>query len=236
MMEVMRLVVALLFAALAAPAQDQDPNLSTSKRLRDDMDLTLDVNSPLWRLAPVIVADHSAKGTLTPGHRTEIRSRWSAENLYFLFVCPYEELYLLSDPRTDRETNKLWDHDVVEVFIGSDLDHTWLYREFQVSPQGEWVDLDIDRQNPKPAGGWLWNSGFTVKAQIDKDKKIWYAAMKIPFKSITTKAPKPGMQFKVDYFRLQGPPPDRKAIAWRPTSPTGNHHMPDKFGFLKLEN
>jgi hypothetical protein len=233
-MKVMRFVVALLLLTFAAQAQD--PGQAISRRLKDDMDLTTDANSPLWRLAPAIVADHSAKGVLTPGHKTEIRSRWSLENLYFLFICPYEDLYLLSDPRTDRETNRLWEHDVVELFIGWDFDHIWLYREYEVSPQGEWVDLDIDRQNPKPAGGWLWNSGFTSKTFIDRDKKIWYAAIRIPFKSIGPKPVKPGMEFRVNFYRLQGPPPNRKSIAWRPTGPTGNHHMPDKFGVLKLEN
>jgi len=68
-----------------------------------------------------VFADHSAKGDLTPGHRTEIRSRWTDRNLYFLFVCPYEQLYLKPDPKTNTETNELWKWDVAEAFIGSDF-------------------------------------------------------------------------------------------------------------------
>ena len=82
---------------------------------------------------------------MTPGHRTEIRSRWADKNLYLLFVCPYEELYAKPDPSYTAETNKLWEWDVAEVFIGSDFQNIKRYTEFQVSPRGEWVDLDIDR-------------------------------------------------------------------------------------------
>ena len=55
-----------------------------------------------------------------PGHRTEIRSRWTGRNLYFLFTCPYEQLNLKPEPKTETETNQLWKWDVAEVFIGSD--------------------------------------------------------------------------------------------------------------------
>ena len=44
-----------------------------------------------------------------------------------------------------------------------------------------------------------------------------------------------GTQFRVNYYRFQGPPPKRANIAWLPTGPTGNHHIPEKFGLLKLE-
>jgi hypothetical protein len=97
------------------------------------------------------------------------------------------------------------------------------------------VDLDIDRKNPKPEGGWQWNSGFTVAAKLDAAKKIWYGAMKIPVASITDTPIRAGMQFRVNYYRFQGPPPNRANIAWLPTGPTGNHHIPEKFGLLKLE-
>ena len=46
------------------------------------------------------------------------------------------------------------------------------YFEFQVSPNGEWVDLDIDRNASPPNHDWQWNSGFEVKARINKKEKI----------------------------------------------------------------
>jgi hypothetical protein len=229
----MKLLVLLLILMLGVAAQT--PAVSLSKRLKGDVELNTDPESALWRGAPAVFGDHNAKGVPTPGHRTEIRSRWTEKNLYFLFICPYEELYLIENPVTDRETNKLWEHDAAEIFIGADLEKIWQYREYQVSPQGEWVDLDIDRKEPKPEGGWRWDSGFKVAASLDRTKKVWVGAMKIPVASITDKAMKPGFEFRVNYYRFQGPPPQRRNIAWRATGPTGNHHIPEAFGLLRLE-
>ena len=47
-----------------------------------------------------------------------------------------------------------------------------------MSPQGEWVDLDIDLAKPHHEDGWTWNSGFVVAARIDSAAKIWYGAMR----------------------------------------------------------
>lgn len=228
----MRTLLVLLFLMPLAVIWAQVPAVSTSSKLEKDMDLDADPNSKLWKDAPGIFADHSARGELSPGHKTEIRSRWTKDYLYFLFVCPYEQLYLKPDPDTVNETNRLWNWDVAELFVGADFENIHQYREYQVSPRGEWVDLDIDRKQPKPEGGWLWNSGFKVAAKIDDAKKVWYGAMKIPMKSVTDKPVKEGVEFRANYYRIQGPPPKKVFVAWQATG--GNHHIPEKFGLLKL--
>ena len=73
--------------------------------------------------------------------RATVRTRWTEKNIYFLFVSPYDELHLKPNPTTQKETNELWNWDVAEVFIGSDFNDIQRYKEFEVSPQGEWVDL-----------------------------------------------------------------------------------------------
>ena len=142
---------------------------------------------------------------LLPGYRTEIRSRWTAKNLYFLFICPYEELFLHPNPSTTTETNKLWNWDVAEVFIGSDFKNIRHYKEFELSPQGEWLDLDIDLTKPHHEEGWTWNSGFQVAARIDEQTKIWYGAMKIPWTALDDTPPSTGKTLRVNFFRSQGP-------------------------------
>jgi hypothetical protein len=142
-------------------------------------------------------------------------------------------LNLKPNPSTKEETNKLWTWDVAEVFIGTDFENIRRYKEFQVSPQGEWVDLDIDRDHPLPEGGWQWNSGYEVAARIDADKKIWYGAMRIPIARIDDRRPEPGREMRINFYRLQGPGPTRKGIAWQPTNaPT--YHVPEAFGRMKL--
>ena len=226
----MKLFVLLL---AAFPLAADGPGVILSKHVNKDFPLTADPAAPAWKAAAAVYAENGPKGDPTPGHRTEIRSRWSGKNLYFLFTCPYESLNLKPNPSTSEETNKLWDWDVAEVFIGTDFKNIRHYKELQVSPQGEWVDLDIDRDHPLPEGGWRWNSGFEVKARIDSDKKIWYGAMRIPIDKIDERRPEAGREMRINFYRLQGPGPVRKGIAWQPTN-AASYHVPEAFGRLKL--
>lgn len=220
----------LLFA-LAALSWAADPLLV--KYAGKEEALSADPNSKFWKAAKPVWATHNNLNVETPGHKTEIRARFSKENLYVLMVCPYEELYLISPPVTDRETNKLWEHDAAEIFIGADFENIHQYREYQVSPQGEWVDLDIDTKKPLPEGGWKWDSGMKVKARIDRAAKVWYGEFQIPLKSITAKEVKPGTVMRGNFYRFQGPGPQRKAVAWIPTGRPSNH-TPEAFGRIEF--
>ncbi len=223
------LLCACLPALVAA-----DAGLIVSHRIKADFDLTADPDAKAWKGVRGVFADKGPMGQAAPGHRTEIRSRWSDGNLYFLFICPYQKLHLKPDPVTNAETNHLWDWDVAEVFIGGDFQHIRHYREFEVSPQGEWVDLDIDKDFVQPDGGIQWDSGFTSKARIDEKKKIWYAEMKIPFAAIDKRRPAEGLEYRINLYRCQGADPQRVYIAWQPTGQK-TFHVPEKFGKMKLE-
>lgn len=223
-------VFALMCAAMA---NAQTSNVFVSTRAVADVAPDTDPNSAFWRAASRIVAERDSFGKIVPGHRTEIRSRWTQHNLYFLFICPSGELYLKPQPRTDIETNQLWDWDVAEVFIGSDFTNIRRYKEFEVSPQGEWVDLDIDLAKPHHEDGWVWNSGFKVAARIDERTKVWYACMRIPYASVDSRPAAPGNVLRANFFRAQGPPPHRAYISWQPTGHS-SFHVPEAFGTLKL--
>ena len=222
----------LFFFALVALYAD-GPGRIESKYTASDFELTADPNAAVWKGVKPVFAYNDRYGKPVPGHRTEIRSRWTPDYLYILYVCPYEKLYLKPSPNTAEETNKLWDWDVAEAFIGADFQNINRYREFQVSPQGEWVDLDIDRVTPIPQA-WKWNSGFRVKARIDEKKKIWYGEMKIPMKSLDSKPATAGKEFRCNLYRIQGPfEPERTHIAWNPVNTT-SYHTPEAFGRLVL--
>jgi hypothetical protein len=211
-----------------------DAGVIVSHNIKSDFDLTADPNDKAWKGVRGVFAEKGPLGQAAPGHRTEIRSRWTADNLYFLFICPYEKLHLKPDPVTNAETNQLWNWDVAEVFIGSDFQHIRRYKEFEVSPQGEWVDLDIDRDFVQANNGIKWDSGFTSKARIDEKKKIWYAEMKIPFAAIDKRKPAGGVEYRVNLYRCQGADPNRVYIAWQPTGGR-SFHVPEKFGRMKLQ-
>ena len=221
------------FAVLAATAAAADVEIATSRLARNDVPVNSDPRSSFWASAPVIVADKDKNGNALSDYRTEVRSRWTREYLYFLFVCPYQELFLKPKPATKTETNQLWNWDVAEVFLGSDFQNIRRYKEFEISPQGEWIDLDIDLAKPHHEDGWTWNSGFQVTARIDHKKKIWYGAMKIPWSALGETSPEAGKRFRINFFRSQGPTATRKDIAWQPTM-SETFHVPERFGLLKL--
>jgi hypothetical protein len=196
----------------------------SSNHARRDAALTADPSSAFWKSAQPVFADNGPKGEPIPGHHTEIRSRWTEKNLYVLFSCHYEELNLKPDPDTTKDTWRLWEWDVAEIFVGAEMDKIWHYREYQVSPQGEWIDLDIDRKNPLPQG---------VKARLDQEKKIWYGEFQIPIASINGAEAKAGAEMRINFYRMQGKRPNHKMVAWQPTG-APNYHIPEAFGRLKL--
>lgn len=210
-----------------------EADVIVSARAEADAELTADPNSRHWKDVAAIVAPNDAFGEETAGHATEIRSRWTEDNLYFLFICPYQALHLKSHAVTSQETRELWEWDVAEVFIGADFEQINRYREFQVSPQDEYLDLDIDSNNLNADENMKWESGFAVKARIDSNKKIWYGEMKIPVSSIDSRPAKAGNEMRVNFFRLQGPGSKRRQIVWRPTNHP-SHHVPEAFGRLVL--
>jgi hypothetical protein len=217
-----------LFSALVGATDNQ---LMESTKADKDVPLTTDPVASFWRSSRPVYAEKDTYGKPLPRYRTEIRSRWTKNNLYFLFICPYEMLHLKPSPHTKTETFQLWDWDVAEVFIGSDFQNIRHYKEFEVSPRGEWIDLDIDLSKPHHEEGWKWNSGFQVATRVDHRARIWYAAMRIPVSAIDQNPPGDGNKFRVNLFRSQGP--DHKLIVWQPTM-SDTFHVPERFGILKL--
>jgi hypothetical protein len=227
------LAVCMLMLVAVLPGAASDDGVIESTRASQDSLLTTDPATPFWLGARPVYADKGPHGEMQAAYRTEIRSRWTNKNLYFLFICPYETLNLKPQPSTSTETFQLWDWDVAEVFIGSDFENIRRYKEFEISPQGEWVDLDIDLAKPHHEDGWTWSSGFAVAARIDPAAKTWYGAMRIPLSSLVDETPHPGQEFRINLFRSQGPSPHRIQIAWRPTM-SDTFHVPERFGILRL--
>jgi len=225
--------IALLVMTSTAFTRNVEAASFQSLRAAHDVALESNPQSAFWSSAPPVYFEVENYGHPVPWLRTTVRSRWTKDSLYILFICPYRRLNLKPSPSTRTETNKLWNWDVAEIFIGSDFHDIRRYKEFEMSPQGEWVDLDINLDNPHHEDGWTWNSGFQVTARINRKKKIWYGAMRIPFAAIALKAPQEGSRFRVNLFRSQGPPPQTKLLAWH--APMSNtFHVPERFGELEL--
>jgi hypothetical protein len=229
------LKVLILVIACSGWVSLGEPATPTIKSAWAETDPSPDPNpsSQFWRTAQPVYMDTDSHGNRVPGYRTQVRTRWTKHNLYFLFVCPYQQLNLKPNPQTSSETNELWNWDVAEVFIGADFKDIKRYKEFEISPQGEWIDLDVDLHKPHHEEGWVWNSGFEVSARIDPAAHIWYGAMRIPYSAIDTRPATAGNLFRANLFRSQGPASRRHEIAWRPPM-ANSFHVPERFGLLQL--
>jgi hypothetical protein len=114
-----RTALAVLLSVIPTLAADVPTVEST--RAKDDVRLTLDPAADFWKKAHPVFIDKDRFGNPVHAYRSEVRTRWTKDNLYFLFICPYKELSLKPNPNTHDETNELWNWEVAEAFIGSDF-------------------------------------------------------------------------------------------------------------------
>ena len=109
----------------------------------------------------------------------------------------------------------------------SDASHP--YKEFEVSPNGFWIDLDIS-PGQKPD----LKSGMRRSVILDEDARTWTAELAIPIKALTAHFdPVGGLEGQFLQGRRQNEP--RGYYAWRPTdTPEPNFHVPSAFGQMRF--
>jgi hypothetical protein len=168
----------------AAPCAVAQPTATFSIRhAAPPGELSTDPTSAIWRQARSAVIGRDCSRTLDyPDLRTEVRGFWTDTELYFLFISPYRSLNIFLPPTNESPRRGLWDRDVVEMFVGDDWSNIRHYREYEIAPTGDWIDLaiDLDHPNANPE----WRSGWKTSARIDEHAKVWYAACRIPLKSV----------------------------------------------------
>src|SRR5438105_6488176 len=166
--------------------------------------------------------------------KSEVRGFWTDSDLYLLFTCPYTKLNLWLPADNSKDRDKLWDRDVVEFFLGDDWKDIKHYREFEIAPTGDWIDLAIDLNNnsydPK------WQSGWKPEGRIDEKNHVWYAAARVPLKSVSADSVKAGTKWRANLYRIEGLGPDaqRHFMCWQPTCVVNRdpNHVPEHFGTL----
>ncbi len=197
--------------------------------------LSADPQAAVWKkTASAWIVKDCTRTLDYPETRTEVRAFWTDQDLYFLFRCPYQVLNLWLPAQTDKPRVKLWDRDVVEMFLGDDWTNIRHYREFEIAPTGDWIDLaiDLDKKNYDHS----WRSGWQTMGRIDQAHKTWYAAARIPLKSVSTAPVKRGTKWRMNLYRIdgQGPDPQRHFLCWQPTCVVNRdpNHVPEHFGTL----
>jgi len=185
-----------------------------------------------WNGAEPVAFCHDWQGrNLDPQRETEVRLLWSADRLFIRFQCRFRTLDVFPDADPNRRRDVLWDRDVAEVFLQPDRFGEKYYKEFEVSPNGVWLDLDIS-----PQGLTHINSGMRSRVAVDETARIWSAELAIPTKALTSNFD-PSQPWRVNFFRCEGLDPQRFYSAWQPTETAEpNFHVPQKFGWLKFES
>jgi len=188
--------------------------------------------APEWQKAQPIAfcSDWQGKNP-DEARETEVRVLWSAQALYVRFECRYRELFLFEDSDNNGRRDHLWDRDVAEAFLQADPARERYYREFEVSPNAMWIDLDIF-----PGGLADLKSGMKRSVFLDEKARRWVAELAIPLKALTTRFD-PKAVWRVNFYRVEGKEEPRAYLAWRPTgTPQPNFHVPAAFGTLRFEH
>lgn len=197
-----------------------------------------DLAKPSWKHAKWMEFDNDAPGkSHYPEASTRVASLWTDTHIYFAFRSRYDSLNTYEGEDPERERWQLWNRDVVEVFLNPQPERVNHYFEFEVAPNNQWIDLEIDKTK-EPFNNASWNSGFEHTTRIDAKRHIWITEMRIPLTAMNVKEVRTGIQWRVNFFRAagQGSDDQRKFLAWS-TIPEGRtFHVPTRFGILKLVN
>lgn len=196
--------------------------------------LDTDFAAAHWQAAVPHPIQCNWRGEAAPEElETVARVLWTLQELIFGYECKYTELDVDEQFCVNEERHALWDRDVCEAFVRSPLEPDYrIYKEFEVAPTGQWVDLLINRIDV--THDWQWKSGMKTAAQIHEDR--WCVAMAIPFSAFGI-TPQVGDEWDANLFRVSRLRGERQFLAYAPTfTETPSYHVPERFVKLKFVN
>jgi len=181
-----------------------------------------------WVKSSPLRFEHDWKGENgDPARSTEVRLLWTPDTLFVRFLANYRNITVFADAREDGWRDELWNCDVAEVFLQPDSRDPWKYKEFEVSPNGLWIDLDIASSRKEEL-----RSKLRRRVVQDARAKTWTAELAIPMPSLTPDFDAK-QNWRVNFFRVEGEAEPRFYSAWSPTySQEPNFHVPGTFGKL----
>jgi alpha-galactosidase len=208
-----------------------DPSTAHALRLSAEIQLNARTPAPDWSRAKPLRFSHDWQGeNPDPARATELRLLWTASTLYARFICRYRELFVFDDSEPNGRRDHLWDRDVAELFLLPDPSTPNNYKEFEVSPSGFWIDLDIF-----PGGRRDLKSGLRHSSYLDPDRHLWTAELAIPMRSLT-EVFDPAADWRTNFYRIEGQVEPRFYSAWQPTyTDVPNFHVPSRFGILRFQ-
>ncbi len=161
---------------------------------------------------------HYTDGTEPPQPiATRVGMEWNDLGLLVYFRGRFEHLRLMPADTSDpggAKTHRLWERsDVFEVFVGKEAARTGLYKEFQVAPDGRWLDIEVHR--PLGISNHYWHSGFRCRSFIDHEMQIWSAVIELPWNCFGLNN-KTSDEWNINFYRASGKFHGDELLAWSP--------------------
>ena len=203
---------------------------------KEDFAVDGDLSKKIWQKAAWFEYDHNPAGNQ---HYPNVRTRgavvWTKANVYIAFECHYESLNVYQGEDVKEERWELWNKDVAEVFLNPQTDHVNHYYEFEIAPNNQWIDLEIDKDKT-PFNDANWNSGYDHATRVDEKKQVWTAELRIPASSMKVNEINAGMQWRANFFRAAGQGGDegRQFMTWSTIPDSKTFHVPTRFGILEF--
>lgn len=189
-----------------------------------------ELENKTWKKAEDVLIDKYWSGENAPkGRQFKAKLLWSDAAIYVRFEANQSEPLVVSEtPNLATKTRGLWDRDVCEIFLAPNKEEPRKYFEFEIAPNGEWIDLGIHQKINERITDWDYASGMKSFAKIEKDK-VWMA-IKVEWQAFG-KTPKAGDVWLGNIFRCVGTGETRGYLAWSPTlTNQPAFHVPEKFG------
>jgi alpha-galactosidase len=197
-------------------------------RLTDPPDAEGFPSESAWGKCPRMRFENDWQGqNADPDRATEVQLLWTPDTLFLKFHARYRTITVFPDARGDGWRDELWNRDVAEAFLQPDSRDPWKYKEFEVSPNGFWIDLDLVNRKHTEL-----HSRMRRRVVQDVQAKTWTAELSIPMPSLTPHFD-PQQSWRVNFFRVEGAAEPRFYSAWSPTfSHEPDFHVPGAFGKL----
>jgi alpha-galactosidase len=223
-----------------ASAQDENKYLSTleisARYSATDFVPDGNLTKKVWKNANWIEFERDATGKIeNPAVLTRVAAVWSDRYVYFAFSAHFDSLNIYEGEDITKERWELWNRDVVEVFLNPQPARITHYYEFEVAPNNQWIDLEIEKKK-NPFNDPSWNSGFEHATQIDAKHHLWFTEMRIPLSALGVDAIQKSDLWRVNFFRAAGQGGDdhRVFLAWSSIPQGGTFHVPNRFGILRF--
>jgi alpha-galactosidase len=193
-----------------------------------------DLHKTIWKSAYWEKFDRDAYTRVSyPQADTQIAGLWTNQNIYFCFRCKYSSLNMYEGEDPAKERWELWNRDVVEIFINPEPDRVNHYYEFEVAPNNQWIDLEIDKTKD-PFYDPVWSSGFEHSTRINSEEHYWACEMRISAASIGVREISLENEWRVNFFRADGLGDDsqRRLMSWSAIPGGDTFHTPTCFGLI----